>query len=143
MTEVAPIKESGGGAAPLRLTTRVETSRVTSGSTLRASVEISVLGSASRMAAEWGESVPGGICRRGEPDPVGWFVMAIAGVGRWGTLDQDHAITVMALVGTSAVESLGSDRVSPGTYEVVVPFDLQLDGRRVHLVARGPRVVVA
>ncbi len=142
MGEVAPIRESGGTAAPFRLRTRVDKSRVTSDSHLRARVEISVPGSATRMAAEWGEPVPGGICRPGETDLVGWFAMPIAGVGRWGPLDPDHDITVAELVGTAAVESLGLDRVPPGTYEVVVPLDLHLDGRRVHLVARGPLLVV-
>ena len=141
-SEGASIKESSGAATPFRLRTSVDTYEVTSGSHFLARVEVSVPGGAPRMAAEWGEPVRGGICRPGEPDPVGWFAMPIAGVGRWGTLDPDHAITVVALVGTAAVESFGSDRVPPGPYEVVVPFDLPLDGRRVHLVARGPRVVV-
>jgi hypothetical protein len=139
---MAQIRGSGGTATPFRLRTHVEVSQVTSGSYFRARVEISVLDSATRMAAEWGEPVRGGISRPGEADPVGWFAMPIAGVGRWATLELDHAITVLALVGTSAVESLGLDRVPPGPYEVVVPFDLHLDGRAVHLVARGPLVVV-
>ncbi len=142
LSEVAPIKESGGAATPFRLRTSLETSQVTSGSYLPARVEVSVPVGTTRMAAEWGQPVAGGICHPGEPDPVGWFAMPIAGAGRWGTLDPDHAITVVALVGTVAAESLGLDRVPAGLYEVVVPFDLHLDGRRVHLVARGPLVVV-
>ncbi len=130
----------GRDAPPLRTRTVFDFMQVGAGDYLRGRVEVSVGPWKTPLAVEWGEPNPGGICRQGEADPIGWFRMPIAGVGRWGTLEPGRPIRVVALVGTSPLARSGPITVPPGVYQVVVPLELQIDGRKTKLTALGPLV---
>jgi hypothetical protein len=127
-----------GEELQLRAVVHLAATAVARGDFVPATVSVLAAAGSSSRRVTWGEPVTGGIRRRGEAEPRGWFFGRVAGAGRWATLDPDHPLAISALVGTWP--TVPGRPLPPGGYDVVVRLLLNVGSEEVRMDVVGPQI---